>query len=128
MSIRQEEINSVIKLSPLQRYEYFVKKVSDFEKVYSIKERDEWFISEGRNNKFFMLWSASEFAKLFIKDRWEQCTVESIKLSEFIEILIPLAESRNILFSVFGVNGKSGFVVDSKELFRDLTNEIENYL
>ena len=128
MPITKQEINSVIKLSPKQRYEYFIKKVADYEELFTAKENGKWLITEGGGYNFFMLWSSEEYANLFIKEGWEGCVSAKITLDEFMENIIPIIKEEELLLSIFALGGKSGFVVSLDEFKRDLSEELDKYM
>lgn len=131
MKVSQKEIESVLKLEPFQRYKYFMKRVADWEVMYSIKKDDEWALAEvedeGEVFKLFSLWNAEEFAELNAIGEWEGYDVAEISLDSFEEVIIPIIESSNYLINVFSVREETGFVVDLNEFLRDLQNELDRF-
>ena len=64
MLLNNKEIEVVSKLPALKRYEYFIKKVADFEEVWGLFDVG-WAISEDDNgNSLMPFWSKKEFANL----------------------------------------------------------------
>ncbi|WP_374165906.1 DUF2750 domain-containing protein [Arcticibacter sp. MXS-1] len=128
MKITEKEIESVSKLEPMKRYQYFIKRVADTEKMYTlVDEEDDWVISEVEGSAVFSLWSAPEFAGQCIFGEWRDCSVQEISLEYFEDEVIDEIETKNYLLNIFSVNGKSGFVVDINEFARDLSDEMKNY-
>ena len=128
MNVNEKEIVSVSNLSPIDRYKYFIKKVVDWEKMYSLKSKEgEWEISELENHKIFSLWSAPEFAQQCLVGLWKDSLIQEITMEEFEKDLVSLIKSNQYLLNIFSIQNKSGFVVTVDELIRDLSEEDENY-
>ncbi|PLK42111.1 DUF2750 domain-containing protein [Emticicia sp. TH156] len=128
MKITQKEIESVSKLAPFDRYTYFIKRVADFEKMYTIVDKAGYLaISEIDAKLLISLWSSQEYATLNITGEWEQYVVKEITLEEFEISYIDLIVENNYLINVFPVNSKAGFVVDVNEFARDISDEMQKY-
>lgn len=57
-----KEIEKVISLSPFERYQYFLKRIADKEKLYTLTFPDgNYAISTIDNHNLFLVWSAEEF-------------------------------------------------------------------
>ncbi len=77
-----KEIDSVLKLDRNKQYEYFVKKVVDFEEIWSLRD-DEGRASLGDNeNEFLPLWSKKEFADRCISEEWSSYYADYIFLKQ----------------------------------------------
>ena len=114
-------------MEPFDRYQYFIKRVADFEVMYSLKNGDEWAIAELEDNKVFSLWSAEVFAKKNAVGEWSNFEPIEIDFDLFEDEIVPFITENNFLLNVFSVNGKSGFVVELEEFMRDLKEEIKKY-
>lgn len=128
MRVTEKEVDSVSALEPFKRYQYFVKRVSDSEKMYSLQSQEaNWAISEVEGHKLFPLWSAKEFAELCLIDGWEGYTIKEISLDDFEDEIISIIEAENYLLNVFSVGPKTGFVITLDEFIRDLSEEMKKY-
>jgi hypothetical protein len=128
MKYLTKEIEEVSKLEPCNRYKYFLKRVADFEKIYSLKfDNNAWALSEVEGNKLISLWPGKEFAFLCAKDAWINCWVEEIDLNVFQKLLYPEWNSKSYLVNIFSVIDKIGFVVSFEDLIRDLDDELRKY-
>lgn len=128
MNLRTQEVESVIKLEPFERYKYTLKRIADNETLYTIKKDDETIaISDLDNEKLIPFWSAKEFAELNISDEWKDFYVEEISLIDFEKDVMNLIEKENFLLNIFPINNKTGFVVSLDEFIRDLNEELENF-
>ena len=128
MKVTDKEIQSVVKLTAFDRYEYFIKRVADSEKMYSLTHPDgEWALAETEGEKLFSLWSDKEYAILNTAGGWEGCTVKEITIEFFQNELQKLIEKEGFLLNVFPLNDMTGFVLDIDEFDRDLKEELLKY-
>ncbi len=128
MTLNKMEIENVSKLDTFKRYKYFIKKVADFEELWTlIDENSDFALSEIDNHFFISFWTAEEFIKSNLDNGWKNHTPLKMSLNYFEENVMPVIQENNYLINVFPVNGKSGFVVSINEFVRDLNEELENY-
>ena len=128
MDLTLKEIEKVSNLSPFERYKYFIKKVADFEELWTIVyDNKDLALSEVDNNTLVSFWTSEQFIMNNLNGGWEKCIPLKIDLDDFESIFIPLIVENNYLVNIFPVNGKSGFVVNINEFTRDLNEELENY-
>lgn len=121
------EIEKVIKLTPIDRYKYFIKRIADKEILFTL-ELDDKIITSNINNKTLIpLWNATEYVKLCQVEGWENSKIKQITLEQFENEIIDLIEENDYLINIFPVGGKTGFVVDINEFVRDLNDELNNY-
>lgn len=124
--MNEKELVTVSGLTPEKRYEYFIKKVADYEEVWSLY-KDGWVLSQDEfGNKLFPIWPKEEFAKLWAVSELSKFELKAIDLYEFIENLAPLLKKDGIKFDVFS-NNESSILRDIDDLLRDLNEELENY-
>lgn len=128
MKLSRKEIENVTRLDAFERYKHFIKRVADFEKMYSLKkEKDDWAIAAIENIKLFSLWPAKEYAELCISDEWRGYHVAEIRLDFFENELAATIECNIWLINVFSVHNQTGFVVSIEALKRDLDDELQKY-
>jgi len=128
MKITNKEIEAVSQLEAFQRYEYFIKRVADSEKMYTLVDENGYFaIADIENTAVLSVWSASDFAKGNAIDEWGSFSVKEITIEEFEEDIIDIIEKNNWLINVFSIKGKSGFIVDLNEFAKDLSTEMQKY-
>ena len=129
MEISKQEFEAVCKLEPFDRYQYCIKRIADSELMFSLVYLDDEFaLAEVDGEAFISIWSANEFAKVNIVDEWSDCTVKEFSLDVFETEIIKQVQDKGWLINVFGLNGKSGFVVTLSEFLRDLNAELEKYM
>lgn len=123
-----KEIESVIKLEPIERYKYAMKKIADWEVFYTLLDEDgNYILSELDGNKLFPLWSAKEYAELCLINGWENYTIKEFNLDDLENEIIDFIADENCLINVFPVEDRTGFVVSLKEFSQDLGEELKNY-
>ena len=126
--LRKEEVENVSKLDPFKRYQYFIKKVADFEELWVLEnDNGDIAISEVDDHVLLSLWSAPEFAATCQQGIWEQYRPVKLALDDLEDDIFPLVEDEGYLLDVFPVHGRSGFVVSLDEFIRDMDEELERY-
>ncbi|MBP4137254.1 DUF2750 domain-containing protein [Flavobacterium geliluteum] len=128
MNLNAIEIENISKLEPFKRYKYFIKKIADFEELWTLMDKNGHIaLSEVDNNILVSFWTAEAFITSSLDENWKECVPLKISLDDFEEIFIPIIIENEYLINVFPVQGKSGFVVNISEFIRDLNEELENY-
>jgi hypothetical protein len=127
--MNQKRIDSIAKLSPFDRYKYFIKKVADYEELWSITyDNGDFALSDIDDHTFISFWPSEEFIASNLDGEWLNVKVIKIPLKLLYDNLFPLIKKENYLINVFPVNGKSGFIVNLNEFERDLNDELKQYL
>ncbi len=123
-----KKIDNVLKLSTKERYEYFVRKVADFEEVWGLKENDGWALLKDNDGKIiFPIWPEKEFAEICAVDNWSKYKPIAITLNDFLEKLSPKIEKDNLFYTVFLTPNNKGIVITPQELCADIENECQQY-
>lgn len=124
--MNNKEFEAVIKLHASKRYEYFIKKVVDFEELWGLYDNG-WAITEDdEGNKLIPFWPKKEFAEICAVDEWKGYVAESIDLYEFIDNWLPDMKVDKIKPSIFW-NNEDSAVLEVEDLISDLKCELENY-
>jgi hypothetical protein len=128
MEMNRKEIENVLSLEPFERYKYFLKKVADSEKVYTLESKEgDWATSTVKEYILFPVWSANEFALGCAIDEWGEFNPIETNIRDFIRISLPEIEGDGFLLNVFPAGKRTGFVVKPDEFIRDISEELENY-
>ncbi|CAM3146991.1 DUF2750 domain-containing protein [Chryseobacterium flavum] len=121
-----KEKENILKLKPFKRYQYFIKKIADFEEIWTIvDENGDYAISEIDGLNLISFWTAEEFIRSNLEAGWENCKPLKLTLADLEESLYDIIRSEDYLIDVFPINAKSGFVVKLEEFKRDLDEELE---
>lgn len=124
--MNNKEFEAIIKLPANIRYEYFIKKVADYEEVWALY--DDGFVTaiDENGNKVIPFFPKKEFAQNYAKLEWAICKPITIELDDFINKWLPGMEKDEIKPAIFPVDDKMA-VVEYELLIRDLETELENY-
>lgn len=124
--MNDKEFYAVIKLPVTKRYEYFVKKVVDWEEVWGLYQ-DGWAMTKDDNgNLLIPFWPRKEFAQFCATGEWEGYTSELIELDEFLNEWLPGIKKDGYKLSIFWNNHDSA-KMDVEVLLQDLKRELDNY-
>ena len=124
--MNKNEFEKVKKSSANVRYEYFIKKIVDYEEVWGLYDNG-WAISEDDNgNKMIPLWPKKEFAEFCAQDEWSNYNPKKINLYEFLDFWLQKMKDDNLLPSLFW-NNEDSAVVSIETLKLDINRELDNY-
>ncbi len=127
-NLNHKEFENVISLTPEKRYIYFIKKVADWEFMYTLVNEDgEYAISIVNNHLLIPFWSFPEYAEYCKINKWENYIIKKISLEYFENKLMDLIIKEKYLVNVFPVLEKTGFIVTLEEFTRDLSEELDKY-
>lgn len=124
--MNQKEYEAVVKLPAAKRYEYFVKKIVDFEEVWGLYD-DGWATTKDDSGYVLIpFWPKKEFAQYCAIEEWTNYQPKKIELDEFLEEWLPGMKEDGNKPSIFW-NNDDAALVDVDILLQDLRNELENY-
>lgn len=128
MKLSEKEIQSVSKLKPFERYQYLIKKVADFDKLWTVvDDNGDIALSDIEDKTFITFWTAEPFIESNLIRGWKNCKPFKLTLDDLEKTVIPLIEESEYLINAFPVGGKSGFILSLNEFIRDLNEELEHY-
>ena len=55
--MNNSRIKNIVNLSAAERYGYFIRKVSDFEEVWGLKDKEGWALMGNNEQVLFPVWS-----------------------------------------------------------------------
>ncbi|WP_461611880.1 DUF2750 domain-containing protein [Cytobacillus kochii] len=122
----KKEIDTVLKLPADKRYQYFIKKIVDYEAVWGLY-KDGWAITEdSEGSQLVPFWPNSEFATLCTIEDWKDYKPLKISLDAFQTNWIPGMKKDGFKVSVLWNNDDS-VVVEPEILLSHIDEELENY-
>lgn len=124
IKMNNHKINNIANLSATERYGYFIRKVSDFEEVWGLKDKDGWALMGSNEQVLFPVWSEKEFAELC---KWDNYHPNPIPLDDFIEKLLPKLEKDNVMLAVLPLAKGKGIIRTVQEIIADIEQECEQY-
>jgi hypothetical protein len=129
--ITKQEFEAILKLPPDKRYQYFIKRICDWEQIYALYEGNSIILNEDKKgNLFVFLFPFETFASHYAQntDEFESSICKAIELDKFIEEVIEKLLSHNVLNAlVFPVPNGYGLNVSLSQLKEDINQELENY-
>lgn len=126
--ISDEEFTAVLKLKEINRYEYFIKKVSDWEELWSLSNNEGWVLASDNQGRYFIpVWPHHRYAQACAQGVWEDCQPKSIELDSWLERWIPGMMNDHRIISVFPTPNNKGYLVEPDKMEVDLMTECENY-
>lgn len=108
------------------RYEYFIKKVVDYEEVWGLYN-DGWATAQDDDgNMLIPFFPKREFAEHCVKNEWEDHKGVAIDLYDFIDKWLVGMKKDGVKPSIFPTDEDTA-LVEIDLLLRGLNSEHENY-
>lgn len=126
-AINEHKRNNVMNGSPEERYSFFIRKVVDFEMVWSLY-KDGWaLVADDKHQQAIPFWPEEDFAGLCAIDIWEGYSPRPIELSDLVNKWLPGMAGDRVLAAIFlNTKGKGVFVLPEK-LTEDISAELSKY-
>ena len=122
--MRNSKIDNVINLTASERYDYFIRKVADFEEVWGLKDAEGWALMGNEEQVLFPVWCEMEFAELC---KWNNYQPTAIPVDDFIEKLLPKLGKDNVMLAIFPTPKGKGIISKVHDVRTDIENECEQY-
>ncbi len=124
--LNDKQFESIQKLADHERYDYFLKKVADWEEIWSLHSPEGWVeLSSSDGEECLPVWPHPDFAKAWAVDDWSDCQPKAITLEVWLERWTPGLERDNTMLAVFPVDEEEGLVVTPSELQEAILGELE---
>ncbi len=122
-----KKIENVINLSANDRYDYFIRKVCDFEKIWGLYN-DGWAMMNGNDEKQVIpFWPEKEFARICAVGKWKKYEPKSIDIYEFIDKWLLGMYKDGINIGVFCTPAGKVVIEYPHKVQADLEKELEQY-
>jgi hypothetical protein len=128
--VSDKEFRGVTALSGPDRYSHFVRRVADFEEVWSLRNPGGWVtMGDDSGRKCVPVWPHKRYAETFIRGDWSDATAAMIELDAWMDRWLPGMTRDGLQVAVFPVEGEKeqGVVVTPARLQHDLEEELEQY-
>lgn len=122
--LSKNEFESVSLLSIEERLAHFVKRVSDWEEVWSLRNSNGWVLSAADDGQEVApFWPHPDYAMVCAQGEWVDCEPQAIDLASFINRWLPgLAKDKKAI-AVFPTPDSSGVVIQPESLRQALIDE-----
>lgn len=126
-TVPEKEFKSLMSLPPKARYEYFVKKVADWEEIWSLWN-DGWVLMGDKElTETVPVWPHSIYAKACAVNEWSGYTPKSISVDDWLNKWIPGMAKDGRMVGVFPTTQGETVTVDPLKLKADLEEELAKY-
>lgn len=126
MTAYLKKIENVLRLDAPSRSEYFVRKVADFEVVWSLFDKG-WATAHTGAATAVPFWPEEEFAKLCATDEWQGFRPAAIALEDFLERWLPGMANDQRICAVFAAPSDHGTLMLPMDLEKLIRQELEQY-
>lgn len=124
--MNHHEIENVSKLSPKNRYDYFIRKIADFEELWTIIDANSDFtLAEIENSTVVSFWTHEAFIESNLTPDWADCIPFKMDIYTLQDIVIPLIRQNNYLINVFPVDSRVDYIVALNDFVNDLNEKME---
>jgi hypothetical protein len=126
-NINGKEFETVLRLRPEKRYEYFIKKVADWQEIWSLW-KDGWVLmGDANQTEIVPVWPHPMFAEAFAVGEWLGYAPKKIDLEEWMTKWIPGMENDHRMVAVFPAGESQTTTVTPLKLKSDLEEELAKY-
>lgn len=121
------EYETVISLPAHKRYEYFVKKVVDFEEIWGLWQEGWSLMADNEGSECFPVWPAERYAAACATNEWSNYEPRAISLTIWIERWLPGMIRDKLNVAIFPTLNKKGIMLKPERLQHDFEEEMQNY-
>ena len=126
--VHGKELAAVMSLPAEQRYEYFLRRVADWEKLWSLGDEDGWALATGPNDQVLVpVWPASAFASACASGEWRHFRPKSILVEDWLSKWIPGIVSDDRSVAIFPTIDNVGMIVNPYKVADDIREAISQY-
>jgi hypothetical protein len=122
--LSQKEMEAVSCLNAEARLNHFVKRVADWEEVWSLRNSEGWVLSQASpSQEAAPFWPHFSYAKACAKNEWAGCEPQSIKLQAFMEKWLPGLAKDKKMVAIFPTPISSGAIATPELVLQKLVAE-----
>lgn len=126
--VSDKEYAAIVRLSPRERYEYFIKRAASSGKVWSLRSSDGWVVSEDdEGRRSLPVWPHRRFADASAVGAWDGAAAAAIDIDEFIAGSLDQLNRDEMLVLVFPGPDERGEQVGTARLASDLETELAQF-
>jgi hypothetical protein len=120
-----KQLENVLGLTPKVRYEYFVKRVADWQEVWGLW-KDGWaLLGEDGSKEFMPVWPHPEFAARYASGDWKDYSPRAIDVHEWIEEWIPKLKREGLKVAVFPALNGLFTAAEPEKVKADVKDELD---
>ena len=124
--LNEKQYAAISKQSDDKRFDYFLRKVSDFEEIWSLHSDDGWVeLSDEDGQICLPVWPHPDFAAAWAVDDWADCSPKMIKLDVWLERWTEGLLKDNTELVIFPLDNGEGIVLGPVELHEAIISTLE---
>ena len=126
LNIQQKE--NVLALPARERYQHFVRRVADWEKLWVLSDaKENLFIRTASTVKYLPVWPHPEYAVDTANLVAFDLTATEVDLYDFMDNWLPGLESDGLKVGVFPDLDGNVWIIEASDLRESLERECEQY-
>jgi hypothetical protein len=125
--MHDEEFANVCRFDEQTRYDYFVRRVADWEEIWVLAPMDTAAVEPEGFDGDVSVWPHPRFAEACVTTDGSGNHAEMIDLDDWIDGWLPTMEERGQLVVVFPVVGGRATLVEPAAHRSDILAELEKY-
>ncbi|MFB9885071.1 DUF2750 domain-containing protein [Balneatrix alpica] len=110
------QLQKIRNLPAVDRYDYFLRKVIDWEQIWSLKSAEGWVAMSADGLDCIPVWPHPDFAKEWATDDWADCQPEAVSLDVWLERWTPGLTQDNTYVAIFPNGDDEEVVMSAEEL------------
>jgi Protein of unknown function (DUF2750) len=123
--VNEKEFESLIRSDADTRYSYFVKRVADWQELWTLANEDGYaLVADDTGRELVPVWPHARFAQACASDAWDGYSPRAIDLHAWIDQWLPGMERDGRRPAVFPVPGTKSVAVTPQRLRSDLEHEL----
>lgn len=126
MTKNLSKVKNILQLNSEQRFNYFVRKVTDFEIVWGLY-KDGWATVSTESGEGIPFWPEADFANLCATDVWCNYCAREINLTDFITKWLPGMMNDDKVANIFPIPDGKSYIVEPAVLLNNLSEELKQY-
>ena len=124
--LNEKQYTAIVKQDDDKRCQNFLRKVADFEEIWSLHSPDGWVeLSDEDGQICLPVWPHPDFAAAWAIDDWKDCEPKMIKLADWLERWTAGLEKDETALAIFPVDNGQGLILSPVELHEALLHELE---
>jgi len=124
-----EEFRAVSALPPGERYNHFVKRVADWEWVWTLEQPGGGLAQSASDEGVSALavWPHPRYAEACAEGEWADTVPAGFEVHEWVVELLPKLAADGIMLVVFPTREHQGFIVPPEGMKEDIESELSLY-
>jgi hypothetical protein len=126
--VSDQEFAAVTALPAPRRYDYFAKKLADWQRLWSLGDEAGFVAAADDDGRDLLpVWPHPAFAAACATGDWEGQEPVEITLDEWLTEILPMLERDGTRIAVFQTPQGQAVHVDPERLRHDLEDELSQY-